>query len=243
MLPDSSCMNSSQNHVIRKSKWRALLVLAQSGNAEAQWEIGHCHEFGAVDKLGSILVSIDPQEARHWYARSAAQGYCAAQNALSNLLSSGDIASRNYAGAIYWAKKAISQGDASAAHNLGTIYRDQKKSAMAFRCYQRAVSMGYKDSLFQVGLCYLFGFGTKQNFAEAQRCLDLIIANDAAAICQRTKEDALYWMAILSLLGLGGVKRSIGQVRQMLESANADDDHEQANEILNVLGKSRYLSS
>lgn len=236
-------MNSSQNHAIAKSKWPKLLSLAQGGNAEAQWEIGYCHEFGAVDKSGTILASIDPQEARHWYERSAAQGYCAAQNALSNLLSSGDVDSRDYAAAIYWAKKAIDQGDASAAHNLGTIYRDQRKPVMAFRCYQRAVSMGASDSLFQVSLCYLFGFGTKQDFAEAQRCLELIIASDTAAICQRTKEDALYWRAILYLLGLGGAKTSIGHVRQMLESANADDDHEQANEILNILGKGKYLSA
>ncbi|MES2948702.1 MAG: tetratricopeptide repeat protein [Pseudomonadota bacterium] len=236
-------MDSSHSHVITKRKWRALLSLAQSGNAEAQWEIGYCHEFGAVDKSVTVLASVDLLEAKRWYERSAALGYSAAQGALSTLLSSGEATSRDYAGAIYWAKKAIAQGDASAAHNLGTIYRDQKKPAMAFRCYQRAVSMGANDSLLQVGLCYLFGFGTKQNFAEAQRCLEQLIASGAATICQRSKEDALYWMAILSLVGIGGKKKSIGHVRHMLESANADDDHEQANEILNILGKSKYLSA
>ncbi len=236
-------IGSPGSHVIAKSKWRALLSLAQSGNAEAQWEIGYCHEFGAVTKSRTAIASVDPLEAKRWYEHSAAQGYSAAQGALSTLLSSGDVFSRDYAVAIYWAKKAIAQGDASAAHNLGTIYRDQKKPAMAFRCYQRAVAMGANDSLLQVGLCYLFGFGTKQNFAEARRCLELIIASDTATLCQRTREDALYWMAILSLLGIGGKKKSIEHVRQILESANADDDHEQANEILNILGKSKYLSA
>lgn len=233
----------SHRHVVPISKWRALLSLAQSGNAEAQWEIGYCHEFGAVTKSGTVLASVDLLEAKRWYERSAAQGYSAAQCALSALLSSGEGVPRDYVAAIYWVKKAIAQGDASAAHNLGTIYRDQKKPALAFRCYQRAVSMGDKDSLLQVGLCYLFGFGTKQDFAEARRCLELISASDSAAICQRSKEDALYWMAILSLLGIGGTKKSIEHARLMLESANADDDHEQANEILNVLGKSKYLSA
>lgn len=242
MSVDSSFMDSSHSQVIAKSKWLALLSLAQSGNAEAQWEIGCCHEFGAVAKSGTVLASVDPLEAKRWYERSAEQGYAAAQCALSALLSSGEGVPRDYVTAIYWVKKAISQGDASAAHNLGTIYRDQKKPAMAFRCYQRAVSMGDKDSLLQVGLCYLFGFGTKQDFAEARRCLELTIASDTATMCQRTKEDALYWMAILSLVGIGGTKKSIGHIRKMLESANADDDHEQANEILNVIGKSKYLS-
>jgi TPR repeat protein len=236
-------MVPSHSQVITKSKWHALLSQAQRGNAEAQWEIGYCHEFGTVNKSGTILASIDLLEAKRWYERSAEQGYSVAQGALSTLLSSGEVAVRDYATAIYWAKKAIDQGDASAAHNLGTIYRDQKKPTMAFRCYQRAVSMGANDSLLQVGLCYLFGFGTKQNFAEAQRCLEQVIASDAAAICQRSKESALYWTAILSLVGIGGTKKSIGQVRHMLESANADDDYEQANEILNVLGKSKYLSA
>lgn len=235
-------MDSSHSHVIAKGKWSKLLSLAQGGNAVAQWEIGYCHEFGAVDQSGIVLARVDPLEAKRWYECSAEQGYSVAQCAFSSLLSSGDVDSRDYAAAIYWAKKAIDQGDASAAHNLGTIYRDQKKPVMAFRCYQRAVSMGDKDSLLQVGLCYLFGFGAKQDFAEALRCLEQIIASDTATMCQRTQEDALYWTAILSLLGLGDKKKSIRHARQLLESANADDDHEQANEILNILGKTKYLS-
>jgi TPR repeat protein len=240
--PYHSGTDCSDSHVLSKSKWRALLLLAQSGEAEAQWEMGYCHEFGAMNKSGTVHARVDLLEAKRWYERSAEQGYGSAQIALSNLLSSGEGVPRDYAAAIYWAKKAIAQGDASAAHNLGTIYRDQKKPAMAFRCYQRAVSMGDNDSLLQVGLCYLFGFGTKRDFAEAQRCLAQIMASDIATMCQRTREDAHYWLAIIALLGFGSKKPSIGQVRHMLESANADDDHEQANEILNILGKSRYLN-
>jgi TPR repeat protein len=78
--------------------------------------------------------------------------------------SSGEVAARDYAAAIYWGNRAITQEDASAAHNLGTIYRDQRKPAMAFRCSQRAVSMGANDSLLQMGLCYMFGFGTNKIF-------------------------------------------------------------------------------
>jgi hypothetical protein len=48
-------------------------------------------------------------------------------------------------------------------------------------------------------------------------------------------------MAIIELLGNGKAKRSLTHARKMLESANADLDHEQANEILNIIGKSKYL--
>lgn len=228
---------------LNKGKWSELSSLAQSGNAEAQYEMGYYCEYGAVDQTGRVLVDIDFLEASRWYQCSAVQGNSAAQSALSSLLSTGDSVAQDYVAAIGWAKKAIAQGDASAAHNLGTIYRDQGKPAMAFRWYRRAVSMGDCDSLLEVGLCCLFGFGTKQDYVAAQRCLEQINARDPAASCQRTKEDALYWLAILQLLGKGGTRKSIARIRQMLETANSDDDHEQANEILNVIGKSKHLSA
>jgi len=226
---------------IAKNKWKELLALAKAGNAEAQWEVGYYYESGAVDKSGIILAKTDLLKAHRWYKLSAEQGNSTAQVAISNLLSTGDGIARDYESAISWAKKAIAQGEASGAFNLGTIYRDQGKPEMAFRCYRRAASMGDNDSLLQVGLCYLFGIGTKQDFGEAYSCLNKIIAGKPSASCDRTKENALYWMSVIHLLGKGKTKKSVPHARKMLESANVDHDHEQANEILNIIGKSRYL--
>jgi TPR repeat protein len=228
---------------IAENKWKQLLALAKAGSAEAQWEVGYCYESGAVDESGIILAKTDLLKAKRWYELSAEQGNSSAQVAMSNLLSTGDGIARDYESAVSWAKRAIAQGNAFGAFNLGTIYRDQGKPEMAFRYYRRAASMGDNDSLLQVGLCYLFGVGTKQNSSEACRCLNKIIAGKPSASCDRTKENALYWLSVIHLLGNGKTKKSVGRARKMLESANVDHDHEQANEILNIIGKSRYLSA
>jgi TPR repeat protein len=228
---------------IAKNKWKELLALAKAGSAEAQWEVGYYYESGAVDESGIILTKTNLLKAHRWYKLSAEQGNSTAQVAISNLLSTGDGIARDYKSAVSWAKKAMAQGNASGAFNLGTIYRDQGKPEMAFQCYSRAASMGDNDSLLQVGLCYLFGIGTKQDFGEAYSSLNKIIAGKPSASSDRTKENALYWMSVIHLLGKGKTKKSVARARKMLESANVDQDHEQANEILNIIGKSKYLSA
>jgi TPR repeat protein len=229
--------------IIEKKKWEELLSLAQEGNSDAQWEVGYYHEEGAVDELQHLLVEKNSLQALYWHTLSAEQGNQSAQVSLSNLLSTGEDVERDYNAAIRWAKKAMSQGNASAAYNLGTIYRDLKKPAKAFRCYQQAVAMGDDDALLQVGLCYLFSHGTKQDLDTAYDCFQQIITRNSSASTQRTKENAYYWMAIFKLVGLGNTKKSVVNARKMLEIANADDDHEQANEILNVIGKTKYLQA
>lgn len=70
-----------------------------------------------------------------------------------------------------------------------------------------------------------------------------IIEDNTSYLCERTKEDALYWMGIFHLLGIGDAKISITKARIFLEAANKDCDHEQANEILNIIGKTKYIIS
>lgn len=228
---------------IEQNKWNELLALAKIGDADAQWEIGYYHEYGAADENGLAITYGDPSVAIRWYTLSAVSGNAAAQCALSNLFGAGENVARDVKQAIFWAKKAVAQGDAIAAFNLGKIYRDMKKPAMAFRYYQRAVSMGDDDALLEVGLCHMFGFGATQDLAAASNSFNEIISKQSSAMCQRTKENALYWMALLHLLGSESVKKSVPRARTMLELANADEDHEQANEILNLIGKTRFLSA
>ena len=228
---------------IEKQKWEELLASAETGSPEAQWEAGYYLEQGALDASGDTVVTANAPEALRWYSLAAERGYPAAQIALSNLLSSGDGIERDFAAAIRWARKAMDQGDITAAYNLGTIYSDLKKPAMAFRCYQRAVAMGDNDALLQVGLCHLFGFGTKQDFDAAYAALQRLTTGEPSASCQRSRENALYWIAVLTLMGLGKGRKSVAGARKLLELANADDDHEQANEVLNLIGKSRYLGT
>jgi TPR repeat protein len=198
---------------------------------------------GVIDKSENVLVEKNPLTAVYWHTLSAEQGNKFAQNSLSNLLSSGEGIKPDYDAAIYWAKKAQEQGDATAAYNIGTIYRDLNNPVMAFHYYQQATTMGDNDAILQVGFCYLFGYGTKQNLDAAYNNFQQIITDNSANYCRFSIESAYYWMAIFNLVGMGNIEKSIINARKMLELANIDDDHEQANELLNVIGKNKYLQT
>ena len=168
-VPEPGCNTVRTMEIITRKKLNRLLALAEAGSPDAQWEIGNYYEFGARDGLGKVLVKVDTSKAQRLYTLAAEKGNESGQVALSNLLSSGDKITRDYKGAIHWAKRAIAQGSACAAFNLGTICRDLNKPGMAFRWYTKAVSMGDKDAMLVVGLCCLFGYGTKRNHTSAYR--------------------------------------------------------------------------
>lgn len=228
-------------NTLSSAQWTTLLADAGNGNADACFELGYCHEYGVQDEHGLTLTAVATEQALYWYTQAAGQGHASAQCTLSTLLSTGEGIVRNVESAKQWARKAIRQGNATAAFNLATIYRDQQRPAQAFRCYQQAARMGDSDAMLQLGLCCLFGLGTAQDAAAARDWLQRLLQADPATQFQRSREDALYWLAIVQLLNRGGSRKSLSEARHLLERANADDDHEQANELLNLIGKSRYL--
>jgi len=227
---------------IARKQWNKLLALAAAGNSDAQCELGSYHESGAKDMSGKVLTDANPKEAFKWYRLSATQGNSEGQDALSNLLSSGDGIERDFPAAIHWAKKAIAQGEARSAFNLGTIYRDLGKLKLAFHWYCRAADMGDADAFVDIGLCYLFGVGTKQDQKLALSFFQRA-ADGGAACTQHDREIALYWMAVVGLLRGRHTKRTLAEIRALLETANVDDNHEQANDLLNLIGKNRYLAA
>lgn len=186
--------------IVTRRHWASLNSCAENGDPEAQWELGYFHQSGAKDKPGSVLAVSSLATAMKWYQASAAQGNARAQCALSTILSCGEEIDRDLPLAIDWAKKAVAQGDSSAAFNLATIYRDMGKPKLAFRWYQRAGSMGETDAFLQIGLCHFFGFGAKQDLGSAQAAFEHIITCDPATSCQRSKENARYWIAVLRLV-------------------------------------------
>lgn len=229
--------------VISRKHWNSLRSAADSGDANAQWEIGHCYEEGVKDKSGRLLADANPDAALKWYRASASQGNRQAQNSLGVILSSGGEISKDLPGAIYWLKLAIAQGDSTAAFNLATIYRDMGKPKLAFRWYQKSGAMGDNDANLQIGLCQLFGFGARQDFASALSSFERVITCDPTTCCQRSIENARYWLSVLQLIRGPTTKGKLARVRSLLETANADNDHEQANELLNLIGKTRYQTA
>jgi len=62
---------------------------------------------------------------------------------------------RNRSAALYWYKRAYRRGDASAANNIGTIWRDENNSQRALSWFRRAVKLGSDDSNLEIAKHYL----------------------------------------------------------------------------------------
>jgi TPR repeat protein len=62
---------------------------------------------------------------------------------------------RNKVAALYWYKKAYRRGDASAAQNIATIWRDQHKPKRALAWFRRAIKLGEDGSNLDIAKHYL----------------------------------------------------------------------------------------
>jgi TPR repeat protein len=61
----------------------------------------------------------------------------------------------NRTAALYWYKRAYRRGDPIAAHNIGTIGRDERQVKRAERWFQRAVDLGFEDSNLDIAKLFL----------------------------------------------------------------------------------------
>lgn len=234
--PPMTCTN--------KKQWKKLYVKAKKGDSKSQFEIALYYENGLMSQDGNEIVSQKPKRAFQWYLLSAKQGDADAQIAVGNAYSLGGGIKRDYRKAIKWTKKAVKQGVPYAAYNLGTIYRDLQKPKLAFKWYGRAVTMGDNDALLPLALCHLFGFGTSQSYKDCNKFLKKIIkCTFPTDICEQTTEEAQYWLGILHLLGKVSAQKSAKKARTFLEAANKDNDFEQANSLLNLIGKTEYIKT
>ncbi len=224
--------------VLDTASWQLLLANARAGVVNAQALVAYYYEFGAESKLAQVTVKPNRKNAIRWATKAAQKGDVAAQSQLSRLLSDGNDVD-DFEAAILWSKKAIAQGSASDAHNLGAIYRDLGKRKLAFKYYALAVDMGSEDSLIEMGICYVLGFGVSRNTKLAMQCfMNVIKAKGVTSAA--SQDNAHYWIALISIFNQQK-KVSFPTIRKHLECANIDDDHDAANDILNVLGKVKYM--
>lgn len=124
-----------------------LIKNAESGDADAQYQLGKCHDEGAG-------VPQNSAEAISWYRKAAEQGHAAAQYMLGNAYAYGIEVEQDYDKALDWFRKAADQGQVDAQYNLGMSYHygigvDEDEDA-ASQWYKKAADQGHEPS--QVGL-------------------------------------------------------------------------------------------
>lgn len=95
------------------------------------------------------------RDAFRLFRQAAMLGHQASELNLGYCFDVGAGVRRSRADALFWYRKAASRGDASAANNIGTLYRDEGRPRLAERWLQRAVSLGSRGSLLDLGKLYL----------------------------------------------------------------------------------------
>jgi TPR repeat protein len=163
----------------------ALTVSAEQGDAESQFRLASCFDFGC-DGLQ------DRAAAAVWYERAAEQGHANAQNSLGSLLMAGEGVTQDYEKAMEWYQAAADNGLPQGIHNLAYMYDlglgVSEDNVRALQLYRTAAEGGHVEAMFNIGLMYAFGTDVQKDYETAYMWLDL-----ARFYTQRAEDRQLKW--------------------------------------------------
>jgi hypothetical protein len=105
------------------------------------------------------------------FEKSAKMGYPDAQLQMGNIYLSGLAGVTDTLKAVSWYKLAVQSKSPEAMHKLGVLYANKnieydKKDA--FELFKESSESCYLPSQLALGYCYLYGIGTKPNYANAR---------------------------------------------------------------------------
>lgn len=149
-------------------KAKKLLLDAEGGDLEAQYQIGryYYHGYG---------LAVDIEKAKDWYVRAAERGHTEAMYELGfHYDLSGTEPRDGYRESMLEARKwytlAAKQGHAEAAYRLGRIYyygfgfdRFEDHRGEAIKCFEFAAEKGLDEAQYTLAVCYYWGYGTEKN--------------------------------------------------------------------------------
>ena len=145
---------------------RQLLQEANTGNAEAQYNLGMLH-------LNGNLVPKSATEAAKWFEKAAVAGLPNAQFNLGVLYQQGTGVVENQQLAFFWYQSAAEQKFARAQHNLAAAYAAgrgvPRNDAKAVEWFTRAAENGLAESQFSLGVVYEDGMGAVKPDLDAAR--------------------------------------------------------------------------
>jgi TPR repeat protein len=128
------------------SKAKLLVVSKRSRKSKAE------ELFFRADKMRDRG---DLRSAFRLFLTAANAGDKGSQLNVGHCYDTGSGTRRNRSAAVYWYRRAYQRGDASAANNIGTIWRDEQKPQRALSWFQRAVKLGNDDSNLEIAKHYL----------------------------------------------------------------------------------------
>lgn len=214
---------------LTKHGWRdyiaSLRRQASAGKVSAMRELGLNLFEGIQDRKGRSLVRRNPRMAVAWFHEAASHGDANAMGSLAYAYDVGLGTQRDVDQAIRWYRRATDLGNAGAASNLATVYRDAGRARLAFQWWKRSEDMGDGNAAVDVGYCYQYGIGTKEDPASAKRMFKRAIAS--RNISQNGREEAMYHLAVQFI-----DEGQPGLALPLLKRACADDDFPEAKSLL-----------
>jgi TPR repeat protein len=89
------------------------------------------------------------------YLAAARAGNSGCQVNLGNCYDDGTGVRRNRSAALYWYKRAYRRGESIAAHNLGVLWRNERKFKRAREWFEKAVLLGNDEANLEIAKHYL----------------------------------------------------------------------------------------
>ncbi len=211
-----------------QNDWQQLLQLAEDGDADAQMQVAWHYDNG-ITVEDNVVVAPDDKLAYEWVKRAYENGNIEAAQPYAHHLSKGIHCPKNTKMAMKLYEEAMKAGDTSAAHNLGTEYRDKQDFKTAFSLYKK------DETDFSIAMCYYYGIGVAQNKLKALKLFKKWLKQGDCLTGYDTDE-ANYLIGRLYLEG-EVVKQSINKARHYLQLADAEYDHFSAQHILWIIGR------
>ena len=172
-------------------KAKKLLLDAEGGDLEAQYQIGRYYHHG-------YGLAVDIEKAKDWYVRAAERGHTEAMYELGfHYDLSGTVPGDGYRESMLEARKwytlAAKQGHAEAAYRLGRIYyygfgfdRFEDHRREAIKCFEFAAEKGLDEAQCTLGACYYWGYGTEKNVEKSLKWFRMA--------AEQGNKDAIDWL-------------------------------------------------
>ena len=146
----------------------ALVRKANSGIAEAMFDLGVCYEKGEG-------VAKDDKEAVKWITQAAEQGFPKAQMRLGGYFMFGRLLPKDQKEGVKWYLKAAEQGDSGAQCSLACFYSSgdgvAKDVLESTRWLAKSAEQGDAAAQGMLGANYFLGYGVPQDDREAVKWL------------------------------------------------------------------------
>lgn len=191
--------------------YREAIVRADSGDGEAQFELGFKYNNGDG-------IQQNHSEALKWYSLAASSDHAGALNNLAVMFSNGEGVSRNSQKAAELYTKSADFGSAVAMYNLALHYfvgSGIKKSAKKGQSYiRKSAEAGYASAQFKLGCFYYEGEHLQQNYKLALKWF--------RSAAEQDHEDAHFYLGMMFRDG-NGVQPSIEKAIEHFEQSTENN--------------------